>query len=109
MSERGLLYISEKPLTGDYEKDEQYKVLAKHWYHDLNAGDVNGGKNEIHLEKGKKYYIRLVVNNADKPSVCVPGQNLCRSQTGGDVFFKEVRHGEWLDDSNITPETWFAI
>lgn len=35
ISERGFVYLSEKPLTGDFDTDEPYRILTKHWYQNL--------------------------------------------------------------------------
>ncbi|KAK8883082.1 hypothetical protein M9Y10_045730 [Tritrichomonas musculus] len=107
--ERGFVYVSENPITGDYDEIEQYKVLTKNWYHDINAGNVNGGLSApIHFEKGKKYYIRLVANNADKPSICID-QPLCKLETKATVFLKETRHNNYMDNSNMIKDEWFEF
>lgn len=111
ISERGFVYLSNEPLTGDFEKDSNHLILTKNWWHDLNSGDINGGKSEpVHLIAGQKMYMRLVANNADDPSVCVPGQYLYRSETGETPFIIKAENIEkGFTDNDVLPDDWFRI
>lgn len=110
ISERGFLYLSENPFSDDYEEIDKYKIIQKHWWHGLNDGDINGGlAGPIHFEKGKRYYLRLVCNNAHTSQACVSWNTLCRSETGQTVFIKKVSDGSTMGDDNVIPESWFEM
>lgn len=111
ISERGFVYLSDKPLIGDFERDEANLILKKNWWHDLNNGNINGGKSEpIHLVAGQKMYMRLVVNNADDPSVCVPGQVLCREETGETPYIIKAENvDKGFTEKDVLPDEWFQI
>lgn len=110
ISERGFVYLSENPLSDDYDEIEKYKIITKNWWHGLNDGNVNGGlAGPIHFEKGKKYYFRLVCNNAHTSQACVAGNSLCRAETGETVFIKKASEGSTMGDDNVIPESWFDI
>lgn len=109
ISERGFVYLSNETLKGNINEDSSHLILVKHYWHGVNAGDVNNGRSEpIHLEAGKKMYIRLVVNNAHDPDVCTPDQVLCRAETGETVFVMKSDEAEFNNDK-VLPDEWFEI
>lgn len=108
ISERGLIYFSNKPLTGDYDKDAPYLVLMKGWYFaSSNSGPIN---ESVYINASEKLYIRMVVNNADDPEVCTPEQTLCRPDVGGTIYLynKADKEGGFGEEDQL-PDEWFAI
>lgn len=107
IAERGLLYFSSKPLTGDYFKDAPYFVLKKGWYQpSANFGDIN---RSVYINASEKLYIRLVVNNANNPTDCPPTNTLCRPDASGTIYIYETGTKESFGDQDILPDEWFQI
>ncbi|OHS96886.1 hypothetical protein TRFO_01974 [Tritrichomonas foetus] len=86
--DRGVLYFSENPLTGDPDQDEPYIILICNQYN-RNENDNNQSE-PIALEAGKRYYANFLVYNQG-------------GEGGGRVYFRKETD-ERL--SNI-PNNWF--